>query len=435
MENNKNKVNPAMLTISEYLKLVNQDGMMHPESAYQISVESMNTYLKASDYTDLSNSFYANGILFQLKAKKYDRWADSYVKNNENGEPVFDKMGKAVKLNAEEIKTLIPERYHYFDAVIDVKENKVVGYTEREWGALLVAVAKEYQGFGIGSILHHKHRSRYPDVDSGGMTPSGKASLMRAHQRMVSLALQNGEYRKAYLDGSMTYDRANKIIGSALITKDHVNNRISTLVDQGFSEDLAKEVTPSYKRPSVVKHINLDFSKKENWLLHINGNYAILYDKAMLKLLKTDDKYEYFHEKGILGYAYVGGSLPGDTPILSRVYGQTPEIKSSMIEAIFNENLSSPIKVSSYEAIDLKEKFGDKVKLSPARGSRLTEATLEEPTIDNLAKVKFIEEGVRRALDSFDESFTLIHEMAYSIAEAEHQEKLDKRDNDIGMSF
>lgn len=407
-----------MLTLSEYLKVVNEEGKIHPDNAYQISVDSISNYNKPSNYPFIDNNLYANGILFQLRHKKHDQWADSYTKTNKDGTPVYDDKGKATYLSQAEKETAIPERYLYQDAVIDVKADKVVAYTDREWGAILIAVAKEYQGFGIGAKIHHKHRTRYPDITSGGLTPSGQSSLIRTYQRMVSLALSNGEYRRAYLEGTMSHNQINKVIKSALILNNHIIKRRQEMVEFGYDEELALDLVTDYRRPSLLREIDLNFSKKEDWLLHVQENYAILYDKKMYGILKGDQKYEYFHEQGILGYAYIGGAYGTDEiPKLFRHFGKTEVIKNFMIEVALNTSLGSPIRMTKEDLKPIETLLGDKITSVPVLRSPWIEVTLNEQTIGNLSTMAFIEKKTQRLLDNYEEGFTVIHEMASAIAD------------------
>lgn len=429
------KLNPALHTFNEYLNIINEQDIHHPSTAYQMSVATIQKYSKPKDYPELVNQFYANGILFQLRTKKLDTWADNYIKTRDDGFPLRDKDNNIVYLSLEEKEIKLPERYEYQSAIIDVERDRVAAYTDTEWGAMLVVVASEYQGFGIGAKIHHHHRSQYPDLSSGGLTPCGLKSLYKTYQKMVSDTLRSGEYRKAYLTGSLSYDRINSILSSAKVTSKHIELEREFLRKNEYAAS-SDYTVDSYRRPRFANKVNLNFSNKEDWLLHIQDNYAILYDKKMFDLLKKEENFESFLDDGIHGYIYIGGVYGAqETPKLFRSMSKNEKIKNMLTEVMLNNQLQEPIRMTKNEAEAMQNKLGDKITSNHIAGSMWFNVTLMEKTIHNIPAFSFIEKTVRQQLDSYNEGFTIIHEMASALAEEAHEIEMNSDTPRWGMSM
>lgn len=218
---------PWRLTFHEYLKMVNPDDTMHGSDAYDWSATGRETqvggydrhtgettpvtikysseldYITISEYDKLLKTI--NGVEYRMRKEK-----NRYVKYGDGGERVEDEKGLAVMMTDDEVEKSPKHKLHRKE-LIAVKDGEVVGVAQDEWGAVLVAVLREFRGKGIGTNLAYLYRSMYPDKGSGGFTYAGQAQLLRVWLRFVKAAVKNGKFQKAVNDGSLDRKQATKI--------------------------------------------------------------------------------------------------------------------------------------------------------------------------------------------------------------------------------
>ena len=410
-------INIELLTFQEYFYTVNEDGKIHPDNAYTYSVDS---YEKESieDYESLINRFKTHGLDFEIREKKIDRWEADYCDVDEKGNILRDENNKAIMLSQEKKEKVIKPRFKYEHAIIDSKSKKVVGRTQDEWNCLLISVAEEYKGMSLGEKLLEVHRSKYPFRASGGHTPAGKETLYRVYQNKVSKFLASGGYSKAIKEGLLTKEKVKEILSSAMIDKDHVNKRKKEYEEYNLNIDSYRDRVKKQKQKS--KETNYDMTKAEDLLLHTDGNYAILYNKKAFNAMRTDDINDYFIDKGLVGYSYIGGTYNADSPPkLFRLYGKNEKIKEFMAEVALNLFVGEPVRVFDE---DLKY-LSNNVLSNSIEGFKrdgMTQYELQERTMESIEVMSYLEKKFRKEHDQYDEKWILVHERITALAEEEY---------------
>lgn len=176
---NPKGINPALLTFDEYYRLANDRDKSHPDTAYDLTLKKLNSYLPKTEFQKLYRRIKIHGLDFEI-------WI--YQDGNEWGLGVFNGDTK-------------------------------VAAVQDEWGTLLAVVAREYRGFGLGPMLVKIARTIEPDRPSGGFTPSGYANFIKVYQSMVRDALASGLYHQLVTQGKITMPRVQEIIASAKLPK------------------------------------------------------------------------------------------------------------------------------------------------------------------------------------------------------------------------
>lgn len=435
--------NPALHTFKEYYDMIS-DGKFHDDGAYSINLERFNEYNKADNFEYMINRFKLHGREFLLKESREDRWEFSLYKRDKDGEIQRKENGDIVYLSMEEKQQKIPEdkRWIIQHAIIDSKTGMKVAATQDEWGCVLVSVANEYKGLGLGQKLLDHHRKINPLGWSGGHTPQGYNAFTRSYQKMVKDAMVSGLYSKMIKKGEMTVQRAREIIKSAHITKKDVeqynieNGRIGK--SRGWGEKL------TYKeemKDKFDKGLDLDFSNPDDLMIHISesDNTAILYSKKFYKILQEksgDELVDRFMDEGIAGYVYLGANYGTDTaPLFYHVHGEKSKHKSLLIEILLNSNLNENVRIAEEDYHLLSSKILDNCELIN-EDNGMTELKMVKRTIDKsvINSIKSLDTLYRRKHDPYEEAFTIIHERAYGNAVHEYEQKQKKEakmSNDI----
>jgi hypothetical protein len=91
-------------------------------------------------------------------------------------------------------------------------EMQTVGFADDEWGATLITVAKEYRGYGLGSLIGSLWKKWNPNYLSGGYTSRGYKAAKIAWERRVREFLANGWYSQLVKEGRITKERVKKIL-------------------------------------------------------------------------------------------------------------------------------------------------------------------------------------------------------------------------------
>ena len=76
----------------------------------------------------------------------------------------------------------------------------------------MVSTAKEYRGFGFGTLLGKLFRERHPDKDTGGTTYAGSKQVKRIWDNFVREAMASGMYTQLVKQGKITKDRVKEIV-------------------------------------------------------------------------------------------------------------------------------------------------------------------------------------------------------------------------------
>lgn len=424
-------MNPAHYTFNEYLGVINPKEISHPAGAYSnYRAMDFSHEKKTQEYSNLVRQFLRFGIHFEIREKQIDRWALQYSKQDDAGNIVRDEKGLAVALTMEEKQEQIQPRFRYEHGLFDVTNGRLIAETQDEWGCLLIMSDPNYRKFGLGHELLAEQFRMYPSRDSGGMTPDGYRCSFKAHQKLVREYLVSGGYRRDYLSGVLTGAQIRRVLKQSDITHNLREESRAILRQKGYSESDISTLVLDPKR--YKKELDLNFSNSKNWLLHSDGNWAVLYDKKLLEIVNTplQDDFAEFVEKAIKGYVYVGGVYDNlATPKLFRLYGENEKIKAFMAEVALNLDVGQDVRVFRKDLGLLKKMLGDKVVFSEIKNSTMTNAKVVSPTIQFLKEMNFREKAIRKSCDPFDEKWVCIQEMASALADP----KLEK-ESELGLS-
>tara|TARA_B100000700_G_scaffold71271_1_gene79257 strand:- start:24871 stop:26172 length:1302 start_codon:yes stop_codon:yes gene_type:complete len=397
------------LTYSENFQIVNPEKVTHDSSAYNFSILSPEyNSEKIHNYPEIKKHFVRANINFQIREKKIDRWQFTYTKKDSEGNILYNKKtGLAETLSDEEKKDKIFPRYEYEHAVIDLNDKKVVAKTQNEWGCLLVSVAEEYQGLGIGQELLNYHRNIYPFRYSGGQTPNGQIAFNRCYQEKVSKYLREGKYRRDYLEKKLSLKRIKEILTSAEVGKVNIEKKQELF--KHYNIEINTYQKEKQLRKEKYKEKNYDFKNNKELLLKIEDNFAVLYNKRLLNI-DFYGKEEYFSEKGMLGYVYLGGVFDSNDDVkLFHVYGDNKKLENFMTEVGFNLFVNENIRVYDYDLDLINSELKHKLKKKKHK-DKMTTFLLPKKTLNNLELLSKVESIYRKNKDPYDENFCIIHE-------------------------
>lgn len=282
-------IDPALLTFKEFWQLINPEDKYHRSDAYAHSLKDMKD--NKSKYPTVLFRKIINGISFEFRILKKDRYLEKFVKHDEHHRPVSIN-GEFQYYTVEELQKLKVRRYDHKISAFDGDQQ--VGFTADEWGCLLVVVADEYHQFGIGTILTKLAWEAEPGKDSGGCTPRGAALTRKVHGEFVREYLQKGFYSYLVKQGKMTAQRAKQIIDSA---------------------DLRIKKS----------NLNLSNDNPDDWLLYARDGTFIVYDKKLKDVIENEDIF--WSERFIKAFAFVGGGHDEKIYILHQIGGDTEKLK------------------------------------------------------------------------------------------------------------
>ncbi len=376
-------IDVALLTFKEYYKLVNPS-YKHHENNWNYDLKKMNEFPQNMNKLKLFQRKKVGNleILFYESREKL-----AYGKR--------DEQGVHHTLTDEEVKKSgLPE---YEISLYAFHDGNKIGYIVDEWGATLVAIAKEYRGNNIGKMLTYYFRKKHPDRESGGFSNSGATNLKNVYREFVKEYLRNGVYSYLVKNGKLTAQRAKEIIKSA----DLENNR--------------KDVVSDFAKNYNTKDLN------ENLLFwRYSENDFILFDRTILTYFREPDNniIEHFLKAHI--YLMYNENLKSYE--LYNSYGI-----SEKFEAILLNVACETIKLDFNEGItvrvvnDLSEqtlKIVDKFKNSDVYNSSTKKEHLyieakegvDYSTLFNKAKVFF------KQHDKYNELEDFVAELAYKMS-------------------
>ena len=368
----KGMPDPALLTIDEYEKVANPSQKSHGNDSYQVTGSL--SYMHYENFKPLRR-FKSRGIEFELMIKSEK---SSYIKTNpETGDPVYDADGKVMSMTDEEVIASGIDPITYTLGVF--RDQVCVGSVQDEWGAVLIMVVQEYQGFGLGPILGKVARTMEPYADSGGFTQGGYNNLIKIHQSMVQDYMTNGMYSKLVRDGTITIDRAKEIIASA-----NLKQKPKQKADVG----------PSGKKLLWTNDMNA-------WIVY-DANLRNVMDEVNEGHL--DDM---FSEKLILAYCFLVDEEP-----------------TYLYELNYADKAAG--KVALQAAMSHTEQHGDEMRIRNDNWSEVWERTralgydveIDEPfpetniPYETFQKLASIEQRWRKSFDQYGEFEVLMQELA-----------------------
>lgn len=378
---NPKNVDPRLLTTQEYLNLVDPEEKSHPSTAYDNRVKDFD-WVKKTDYPKLLKRILLKGMYFEFRLQ--DRTLKYHVSDPDTHELKRDKDNNIIPMTPEQIKALGLPPIEYSIAIFN-EDEECVGKSGDEWGAMLLQVASEYRGFGLGTILGELARKFEPGKTSGGFTGAGKQNFIRMHREMIRKAQTTGFYSELMRDKKITPARVKEILASA---------------------DL--------KQKPKTSEMNLGVQDPKDWLIMNNDDGAfVLYDKK-LQAVYTDNLYEW-GERFILGYILIRiNDLPGRTSvgIVVKFGGNTDKIKKSLLmmaaSYCLKENVKLAVDPDDIGLID-PAKFTISDEADPS-GYKRKMVTINHPIDLNL--VSSPEKRFRKAFDRYDEFKYTVLELA-----------------------
>lgn len=376
-------MNPALMTFDEYYKIVNSNEKFHPNTAYDSSLEDFkkSTYLDKSNFEKLLKRVKIRGIMFEIRLHARPV---QYVSKDEAGEHRRDAEKNLIYMSPEEIKKSNLKTHEITIAVFN-DDDECVGSVQDEWGTILVRVAKEYRGFGLGVMLTKIARSMEPEKPSGGFTPSGYRNFVKTYQEFVRDALSSGLYTSLVKKGEISIDRVKEIIASAKL-KDKINST----------------------KP------NISTNDPEDWLLYVGGyGDFIMYDRK-LKDIYQDTSYNYWIEKMIKGATLVREHHDGNGVIV-QFHGATDKIKQFLMSCIisycFNEKISLYVDPDDAKYVDSKLA---NLKKQPDMKSGYKRYFVKPKSAINYEPLGRAEQSFRKSFDRYDEFKHTVLEVAFS---------------------
>ena len=382
-------VDPALMTFKEYEKLINDEGKMHDDTAYKWSLEKRHSNESPTDYPKLLQSIKRNGIQFDFRLNTRDRIDGIFCKRNpETDEYLRDENNNLVYFTREEllggaVPSLLASRFEYSIGIF-TKEDGYIGGSQDEWGCMLLRIADEYRGFGLGPILSKFARQLEPTKPSGGFTPAGRANFKKTHTAMVRDYLQSGTYSFLVRSGQISKAKVKEILAGA-----------------------------SLSQPKNVSK-NLGATDPKDWLLYVGGDGDyIIYDKKLADLYK-DDKYGHFLNNMVRGAIHA--SIDADYTRIRQFGGESTKIKTFLMGLVAND-ASKDDTVLVVEPDDLE--FVDTTLISVLNDRPDNNAWIKsyrckykKPPLD-LNPMGAKERAFRKSFDKYGEFLSFVTELAY----------------------
>lgn len=388
----RKQVDPALMTLDEYRKLVDPDEKSHPDSAYDWSIADKKWRPDRDRFSKLLRRVKINGIYFEFRLQMEDRADGKVTKTTPEGDVVRDQNGNALYWTREELLQRLPpsRRYEYTIGVF-TDDDGYIGGAQDEWGTMLIHVAREYRGFGLGPILGKIARGFEPGKKSGGFTRAGMNNFIRVHREMVRDYVASGMYSHLVKTGQITAERAKAIIASARLEN----------------------------RPGQKINSDLGSNNPSDWLLMVgeHGDFY-LYDRKLKDIYNEGDAYDHWREKMVKGMVYVEVS---DDPRLTgygRIKafgGDTPKIKSFMLllAAAYSQQHGADLMVEPDDLPFVDQKQMEIVGEPHVRAGYKAATVRLKGAMPFAIGLGMAEERFRKAFDRYGEFKDTVQTLAY----------------------
>ncbi|CAH7419876.1 hypothetical protein VCHA53O466_50370 [Vibrio chagasii] len=435
------------LTLKEYFKLTNPKNEYHDSGSYETKpIGGYQDFMKRGfGYDKVTHekvkTVKRHGLLFTVYKDVQDMMDHPLHKRTDDGsEWEKDENGKLIEYNQGDKLRILTERdsrYRYEHHIVNDETGEIVANTQDEWGCLLYNTATEYAGFGLGGLLLEADHEVHPFRHSGGYTPEGYAGAARFHEAEVRKALASGKYSKMVFCGEKTVSDVQDILRSANVInwlkempEDKYSKYKEIYDERGKSVGLSRNQDDgryskgkmiSCRLPDAKARFDLSMNKASDLVLAVEENSAILYNKKIYDVIHNEDSLpsesaQYWHEKAIKGYVYVGGVYdPTATPRIHGVYAERPEVEKLMFSVALNLWSGDKLRVTP-EQRALIRALPD-MEITEEQDLDYKYVTLDKATM-NLASFCREELRVQKVMgDKWGEKRGIIGELAYGLAE------------------
>lgn len=370
------------MTSSEYLQYCNEDNKSHPDSAYDMTLDKLQSAVgnPSTQGFSIIRQFTLKGLVFRLMVNTTKR---RYAMRNPDPsayDPWLKIDGKTAYYSDDEAKELGLRIVELAFRIYD-DEDRVVASAQDEYNTMLIMTASEYRGFGLGTIIGKIARTYEPGKSSGGFTAAGAKNFIRVHREFVRDALTSGLYSKLVRAGDITVERVREIVTSAKVQMRPRNDGV-----------------------------DLSSNSSDDWLLFGEHGAFILYDRKLATLI-DNEKYESFVEKMIKGMVYAVPSTHSGITHIKTFGGEREGIKSFMLALVYTDAKAgdSPLWVE-HEEYDLKGfEYGPETKEIGYSAKEI----ISGKTIDYRAMVA-AEAAFRKGFDKYGEFKHRLMEIAYA---------------------
>jgi hypothetical protein len=377
---NPKGIDPALMTLGEYQKFVDPDDKRHPDSAYDWSITDMNRHQTkpSEDYPQLVKRLKIKGIAFEIRLLKEK---NRYIRRD-GEDHARDADGNLIYLSDKEIAAKGMKTYDFMFGVFD-EDGTHIATAQDEWGTMLIAVAREYRGFGLGPILGKIARSFEPGKTSGGFTHSGQKNFAKVHREFVRDALTTGRYRSLIDQGQITVERVKAIVTSAHL----------------------------HQKPKKSSE-NFSATDPKDWLMMNTYGEFIVYDRKLKDMIDGPEEMEHWIDRMIIASVLVEG--PSEFGIVTRFGGNTPKIKMFLMTCAVtycaNENV--PLYVDPEDLPFVDKRQIDISEADMKSGYRRHLVRLKGQGVD-YRPIAAAEEAFRKRFDTYDEFKNSVMERAH----------------------
>jgi hypothetical protein len=248
---------------------------------------------------------------------------------------------------------------------------------------VLIWVADEYRGFGLGPILGRIARTYEPGKPSGGFTPAGYRNFAKLHREMVRDALTTGRYMDLIRQGKLTVQRVREIVDSAKLQM--------------------KPMKPAG---------NLSSKDPKDWLLYQDDGCWVVYDRKLREVVEQGgDDVWHWAERMIKGYLLV--RIPNEYGIVVRFGADTDGLKRFLLTlgAGWCQQEGIPFAVDEEDISYVDPKRFEIGPVHVRSGMRRADVSLKREPIDPRG-MALAERAFRKSFDRYGEFKQWVLELA-----------------------
>lgn len=400
----KDFIEPALLTSQEYLNIVNKQNKWHDDAYdreynYDEEPENVDNIIKTGNLVKHKTIGKINIDIYTVKEKA----KRGYYENPDEAE--YNKK-IWIDYTDYEIKELGLPIYNYDVYAIHRDEKIVVGAGQDEWGCVLIWVFDQYRGMGIGEELVKAYREFYPSKDSGGFTSFGYNQLQKYHAYLVRKYLMNGIYSDMVRKGEITSKKVKEITDSIKDIKNFTQSSETT--------------NPLAKYYGDTKNS-----------IYIDDSFVVIYDMKLLQKNYVDlnsNIEKLVYDKTIKAYISVGSNDSGDFDDLMIIYAENETYFKHAMDfmlSLCKDGISDKWFRYGKQKYGIKElawlqKYVNNGEYTKTEYEKYKDVEyydiykISEP-INDIQRLKKITQKNLKAIDKYDEGFSIMIEKAVDV--------------------